>query len=127
MMEDYLHRFARLNPRAKHIYAVPFPHFIVIPRIGECQGQHALFLEIRLVDAGKTLGYHSLNPEKTGFHRGVFPTAALAVILLSNHHGPATLVPVLAGRSRNCNLLPLTKHRIGLSVEGIHRAHQQVF
>ena len=60
------------------------PICVVGGGVGERERQHALLLEVRLVDAGEAAGEDHLAAAEPGLHGGVLARAALAVVLVAD-------------------------------------------
>ena len=52
--------------------AILFLDLVVIGRVDERQSEHALLLEVGLMDASQALGEHNANAQITRFHSGMF-------------------------------------------------------
>ena len=116
------------SPRTLIVSSSPIG--VVGRRVGEGQGQHALLLQVGLVDAGEAAGEDDLGPPEAGLHGGVLAGAALAVVLVADG-APAHALP-RAGGGR-CRGTGGSRRRAGpcrgpasTSPEGVDRAEEQV-
>ena len=51
--------------------AIPLTDRVVVGGVGEREGEHALLLEVGLVDAGERAGDHGAGAPEAGLHGGV--------------------------------------------------------
>ena len=58
---------------------------VVVGRVGEGQGEHALLLQVGLVDAGKGADDHCSAAEVAGLQGSVLTGGALAVVLIADN------------------------------------------
>lgn len=67
---------------------------VVVGRVVEHQGQHALLLQVGLVDASERLHHHRAPAEVPGLQRRVLSGRPLPVVVVTDHHptGPIRLV-----------------------------------
>ena len=93
--------------------AILFLDLVVVGRVHEGQRQHALLLEVGLVDAGQALGEHHANAQIAGFHGGVFAARAFTVVVVADDHGIHIVVLVVASN------LGRRVVRAGFVVEGL--------
>ncbi len=75
---------------------------VVVLGIGKGERQHALLLEVGLVDAGKALDDDGAAAKVAGLQRGVLAAAALAVVFLTDNHPRDALG--LVGASHVCRV-----------------------
>ena len=78
---------------------------VVVRRVGEGERQHALFLQVGLGDAGEGAGDHGHAAPEAGFHCGVFPGGALAVVgVADGNPRPAGFVVALGDLGVGANV-----------------------
>ena len=85
MVEDHLDGpSGRELGQSDDVDGVVDPHEVVVSGVCERQGQHALLLEVRLVDAGEGADDDRFGPHVPRFHRRVLAGRALAVVLVAD-------------------------------------------
>mmetsp|Transcript_27704 Transcript_27704/g.65797 ORF Transcript_27704/g.65797 Transcript_27704/m.65797 type:complete len:230 (+) Transcript_27704:345-1034(+) len=101
---------------------------VVILGVGKRERQHALLLQVCLVDAGKRPDDHSCAAQVTGLEGSVLARGALPVVLVPNHDPPLVVCLVVAGDIRNGAILPgqLVLDLVHLVVLRVHRADQHI-
>ena len=106
---------------------VLFLDLVVVGGILEGEGEHALLLEVRFVDAGEALHDHGLHAEEARFHGGVFAAGAFAVVFVTDHDGARALGLVNLGKFRDFLVFTaLAEDLVGFAVEGVHGADEHV-
>jgi hypothetical protein len=70
--------------QVEHVDAVVLADQVVGGRVGEGQRQHALLLQVGLVDAGEAAHDDHLAAAEPGLHGGVLARRALAVVLVAD-------------------------------------------
>src|SRR5579863_5035440 len=70
---------------------------VVVIRMGEGQGEKALLLEVRFVNAGETARDHRCAAQESRREGRVLPAAALAVVGIAHDHPPKPSRAVVAG------------------------------
>ena len=76
--------------------AILFLDLVVVRRVDEGQCEHALLLEVGLVDASQALGEHDANAQITRFHSGVFAARAFTVVVVADNDGINLVILVVA-------------------------------
>ena len=115
-----------LQPRDGH--AVVLPHLVVVGLVLEGQGEHALLLEVRLVNAREALCQHHAHVEEARFHGGVLSRTALTIVVLSHDDAWHALLLIVARHCRHLFILAvyLVFHAVALAVESVDGTHEQV-
>mmetsp|Transcript_7113 Transcript_7113/g.10670 ORF Transcript_7113/g.10670 Transcript_7113/m.10670 type:complete len:313 (-) Transcript_7113:1449-2387(-) len=99
MVDSDIKRFAigllycscQRRPRCKRLQAfdcdfvVP-SNFVVVSRVIESQRQHALLLQVGLVDTSKASGNDSDSAQVPGLQGGVLAAGPLPIVLVAHHH-----------------------------------------
>lgn len=76
-------------------------NLIVVGWVGECERQHALLLQVGLVDAGKRFHNDGTAAEMSGLQGGVLAGRTLAVVLVTDGHPSDALRFVVARNVRH--------------------------
>ena len=88
---------------------------LVVGWVCEDQGQHSLFLQVRLVDTSEAAHDDGFTSEVTGLERGVLPRASFSVVFVSDNNPSDTLntglLEALITKFRN-NLLHVTQYHV---------------
>ena len=112
---------------AHDVEHVLFLDLVVVGSVLEGEGEHALLLEVRFVNAGEALHDHGLHAEEARFHGGMFAAGAFTVVFVTDHDGARALGLVNLGKFRNFLVLPaLAENLVGFAVEGVHGADEHV-
>src|SRR5258708_5137442 len=124
MVQDHGQGFAGSErAEACDIDAVVLLYFVVIFFAREGQGQHALFLQVGLVDTGEAPHDDGPYAAVAGFHGGMFAVGAFSVILVAYHYGADAGCLVSSCRSRYrsvlaCQLVPDGVRFLVVEVDG---------
>lgn len=98
-LKTYIHTL-KLGPGQQRTQSL-VSYLIVIGRIGEGQRQHALLLQVRLVDARKRLDNDRPAAQMTGLQSGVLSRRTLTVVLIADRHPADALRLVVTRNVRN--------------------------
>eukprot|EP00053_Salpingoeca_punica_P020385 m.211399 g.211399 ORF g.211399 m.211399 type:complete len:843 (+) comp18318_c0_seq1:197-2725(+) len=114
--------------QAKQRDLVALANLGVVSGVAEGQGEHALLLEVGLVDAGEALDDDGAAAEVARLEGGVLARAALAVVLVADDHPVDVLALVEAGHRRDGVVLAGdgVEDRVGLAVGLVDGADQHV-
>ena len=113
--------------QAQNVNAIARLNLVVIRRVSERQRQHALLLQIRLVDPGERADDDGQTAEVPWLERSVFTRGALSVVVVPDHDPFDALVPVVGSGLRDRSLfarqhiLDLVGFAV-LSVDGTNKA-----
>ena len=112
---------------AHDVEHVLFLDLVVVGSVLEGEGEHALLLEVRFVDAGEALHDHGLHAEEARFHGGVFAARAFTVVFVTDDDGSRALGLVNLGKFRNFLVFTaLAEDLVGFAVESVHGADEHV-
>ena len=105
-----------------------FLNLVIVRFVYKGHRQHSLLLQIRFMDAGKTLRQNNLYIQETRLHSSMFTTGTFSIIFLRNYHRPDALRFILLSRARYtligiCQSVP---HLVRFTIESVHRPHQHI-
>lgn len=102
---------------------------VVVGRVGEGQGEHALLLQVGLVDTSEGAGDDGETTEVTGFESSVFTGRALAVVVVTNDDPLDAVVAVVGSGLRNTSPLAgdLVLDLVGFLVSNVDSTDEAVF
>ena len=113
--------------QTQNVNAIARLNLVVIRRVSKRQRQHALLLQIRLVDPGERADDDGQTAEVPWLERSVFTRGAFSVVVVPDHDPFDALVPVVGGGLRDGSLFArqLVLDLVGfaiLSVDGTDKA-----
>ena len=116
------------SARPEHRDAVVGLDEVVGGGVGEDEGEHALLLEVGLVDAGEGADHDHPAPEEAGLHGRVLPGRPLAVVLVAHRHPRLARVAVVLGHVGEGLGLAVdgAQAGAGLAGEGVDGPQEQV-
>jgi len=103
-------------------------HLLVVGRVSERQGQHALLLQVSLVDPGEGTDDDSFAAQVSWLEGCVFSGAAFSVVLISDNNPANACSLVLSGSCRHRTQLVTnsTPDRVHFSVLTVNCRDQEV-
>ena len=118
----------REGRQALDIDAVVGTEFVVVSRVGEGKREHALLLEVGLVNAGKAADDDGQAAEEAGFESCVLARRALAVVVVTNDDPADAVVTIVLGNCGDGAELAglLVANLVGLAVLDVDRANEHV-
>ena len=72
--------------QAKNVHAVRARHLVIVLGVHKHEGEHALLLQVGLVDAGKGLDNDGGAAKVAGLQRRVLTRGPLAIVLIADNH-----------------------------------------
>ena len=106
---------------------VLFLDLVVVGGVLEGEGEHALLLEVRFVDAGEALHDHGLHAEEARFHGSMFAAGAFTVVLVTDNDGARALGLVNLRKFGDFLVFTaLAEDLVRFAVECVHGADEHV-
>ena len=101
---------------------------VIVGGVGEGQGQHALLLQVGLVDTGEGSGDDGNTTQVTGLQSSVLTGRTLTVVPVTDDNPPDALGLVITGNGRDGIPLAvgLVENLVGLAVGGVDGTDQHV-
>ena len=103
-------------------------NFVIISFINESQCQHALFLQIRFVDAGKTLCQDNTHIQETRLHSSMFAAGTFAIVFLGHNNRRNSLRFIKLRRTGygSIGIGRTVPYFVRFSIESVDRPHQHI-